>query len=77
MSAGEGNQPWESYITANWAKEIEKTLNTELNERQTFFKTARKMGKENFNLHLYIYYVMQCTLDPSINTYIVALVITL
>ena len=47
MSAGEANQPWESYITDNWAKEIEKTLNTELNERQTFFKTARKMCKEN------------------------------
>ena len=47
-----------SQATANWAKEIEKTLNIELNERQTFFKTARKMCKENrllenFNLRLY------------------------
>ena len=33
--------------TVTWARYMEKTLNTELNEWQTFFKLERKICKEN------------------------------
>ena len=45
MSAGEANQPWESYITANWAKEIEKTLNTELMNGKHSSKQLERKGR--------------------------------